>query len=654
MTPAHSIFPPRLFPLCLALPAFFALFFSACTPQGELSPAAKELVQGAVFEVVIWNPNKMPDSAVYEKPLDWDDVPYQIRTDDYYSIGTAFAISDTTLITAFHVMDLSKRSAVNGDYYFVRSANGAVCEAKDVLAADSERDFLVFTVKDCAPFPRHFEFDTTASPDDAVYSIGNAWGEGIVTRGGLVLGTVPEPEQGRWQILKSSAGINPGNSGGPLITPDGRVVALVTSKKDNILYSTPAGAILERGGDSLYFRVKPTYSHYILANTLTREFKWSAPLPAPYESLLAALDSAYRQEYAQAMEQLFAEAPEYLSGPNNAYLFASSYSPRFPQFDNVDPNDDNWKINEVAPEEADLLHNGKLWSLSLGDFTLYRIRRPANLPADSLRNPQTVMDLILRNRRIERVLWENPYRVVSYGPLFWEDWRTDALGRKWKRAAWRVPWNDAELLLHLLPLPDGVVAVMGNVASSDRFMYAWDIEKLIDHLHIAYQGTFAEWKEFAGDSVFQGGKLSLPGFSVDLSSRFLDWNDDSRLSLSPFYRKVPGSADSIRWSTYEACLSQSHRQLNYAVWTRHARPDPRLGDDYQDAWQDIVAGRFPFDGKPALSSTDNSGQIVGVLPAGDGEPCDSTCRWTAMLVEMENPSAHDLRARFKKMLVQTN
>jgi len=99
--------------------AFFALsilvmagFVSCGTTHssglGLLPPATLSLVQNAVFEVVWEKP--VEDPVVYEKNLNWDLVPYKIRNDKYYSIGTAFAISQTELITAFHVINLGFNS----------------------------------------------------------------------------------------------------------------------------------------------------------------------------------------------------------------------------------------------------------------------------------------------------------------------------------------------------------------------------------------------------------------------------------------------------------------------------------------------------------------------------------------------------------------
>ncbi|GHT94629.1 hypothetical protein FACS1894141_1660 [Spirochaetia bacterium] len=261
--------------MVLSLPGVFAspaVEKSAQSASTGMSAELMKLVNAAVFEVVVGKPQT--DSLVYDRELDWGMVPYAARIDTYESIGTAFAISATELITAFHVIDLGEESMVY-DQYFIRDSGGAVYEVDQINAGSNERDFLIFTVKD-RTFTDYFEFEEHFETNDPVFSVGNAFGEGIVIRNGNILGTVPEDEAGRWNRIKSSAGVNPGNSGGPLVTQDGKVVALVTSRRgNNILYSVPASVILETDRSELRYWLRTNYSHYILANTANRVFETS-------------------------------------------------------------------------------------------------------------------------------------------------------------------------------------------------------------------------------------------------------------------------------------------------------------------------------------------------------------------------------------------
>ena len=207
----------RIILVCLVLPfAFLLSCGSSPSRSSGLTSAAFELSRNAVFEVVQLKPTD--DATMYDKELDWSKIPYNIRSDDYYSIGTAFAISGTELVTAFHVIDLGFQSRIF-DKYFIRDSSGKVFEVDQIIRGSREKDFLIFTVKN-RTFDSFFQFERNFKEGDTVFSIGNALGEGIVIRNGLVLGTIPEEDSGRWNLLKTSADGNPGNSGGPLVTPD--------------------------------------------------------------------------------------------------------------------------------------------------------------------------------------------------------------------------------------------------------------------------------------------------------------------------------------------------------------------------------------------------------------------------------------------------
>jgi serine protease Do len=63
----------------------------ASLTAAPLTPELEKKIQAATFEVVIKKPEK--DALTYEKPLPLELLPYAERTDAYWSIGTAFAIS---------------------------------------------------------------------------------------------------------------------------------------------------------------------------------------------------------------------------------------------------------------------------------------------------------------------------------------------------------------------------------------------------------------------------------------------------------------------------------------------------------------------------------------------------------------------------------
>jgi hypothetical protein len=136
-----------------------------------------------------------------------------------------------------------------------------------ITGGSKEKDYIIFTVIR-KTFDKFFQFERNFNIGDPVFSIGNALGEGIVIRDGLVLGTVPEEDSGRWNQLKTSASGSPGNSGGPIVTPNGKVVAILTARADNIVYSTPADVILNDDRSVLLYKSKQNFNHILLKNKL--------------------------------------------------------------------------------------------------------------------------------------------------------------------------------------------------------------------------------------------------------------------------------------------------------------------------------------------------------------------------------------------------
>jgi hypothetical protein len=622
-----------------------------------ISDQALRLTDSAVFEVLVEKARE--DPTAYERELNWDVVPYVIRTDKYYSIGTAFAISETELVTAFHVIDLGERSIVY-DRYYIRDSQGQVFEVDQITGGSNERDFLIFTVKD-RTFTEYFQLEKKFQTGNSVYSIGNALGEGIVIRNGLILGTVPEEESGRWKLLKSSADGNPGNSGGPLVLPDGRVVGLVTGLRDNILYSVPAELILDFGRRELPFRLKPVFGHLILANKLNRTFETSAPLPGHYLEVRDRITAAYAENYDRSMEQLFKEAPEYLTGSGSAHLLNSSLSSVFPQLDYVDPNDNNWKLSGMDTKAFDLPDNGLLIQASVSDYAFYKINKPDSVPLEKINaDPRYILDLMLQNVRSERTLWGNDkYRILSFGDPASVSSYADALGRTWTTAWWLIAYDDRVLIMYILPLPNGPALIVSIQSSAEKDEYEWDIRKICDHLYAAYSANFENWKAFMAEKSSvpnflkdlrfdwqqdaQSFSLQVGSISIAVDKQVFDWTGTSELFLAPSWYKPK---DSVEFGVRKVILNRDIRGKDFITLYRNIKPDPKLGAKNAEFWNDLVAAKYPFDEKPGISVKDNTGSVGTILHAETPNP---NVRYS-LYFSMENPLGEEnLSRRFSAL-----
>jgi len=619
----------------------FTVFFISCSSfssnSGSMSPKTLDLVQNAVFEVIVEKP--ITDNTVYERELNWDNVPFVIKNDKYFSIGTAFAISKNELITAFHVINLGYESLIYSKY-FIRDSKGGVYEIDRVTGGSREKDFLIFTVKD-RTFDKFFKFESKYKIGDSVLSIGNALGEGIVVRNGLVLGTVPEEDSGRWVLLKSSADGNPGNSGGPLVTPDGRVVALVTSLRDNILYSVPADVIFESDRSVLPYRSKNRFGHLILANKFDNIFETSVTLPNSYINIRKKLREDYIKNYDFAMSSLFNEAPEYLSGPNNVYLLNSSLSTSFPQVSFIDQNDNNWKLSDFNIKSYPLENDGRLSHINVSGYNFYKIKKPSTVSLEkSCTDPKFIMDLILQNIRTDRNLWGNDrYRILSFGDPVSVGQFQDKMGRTWISASWTVSFNDKVQILYILPLPDGPAVISINQESSLIQDYEWDLRKLCDHIFVAFYATFNNWLDYLSmdeyipvffkdhlqsnlsDShkhglIFQWNEnnksfyLNSHGIRINSDKNVFDWTGGSELFIAPSWYI---NDEKLEYGVNKVIVNKDLRGNDFFVVYRNILPDQRLGSKAMEGWNDLVQERFPFDGTAVISARENRGSVGGII-----------------------------------------
>jgi hypothetical protein len=213
--------------------------------------------------------------------------------------------------------------------------------------------------------------------------------------------------------------------------------------------------------------------------------------------------------------------------------------------------------------------------------------------------------------------------------------------------------------MYILPLPNGPALVTSMQGSSLADEYEWDLRKLCDHLWAAYAASFEEWNEFIAVKKWLPGFLADINFnwrpgnsavsfkagevSFSLNNAVFDWNGQSRLFLAPSPYK---DGQAIRFGVRKIILNRDSRGKEYVVMYKHLKPDPRLGTNAEENWNDIVREQFPFDGKPAISAKDNTGSVGAVLSPPSKNP---ELRYTLYL-SMENPQDEgNLNRRFNAL-----
>jgi hypothetical protein len=642
--------------------AVMAGSFFSC--QKSLNTKVINLAYDAVFEVVLEKP--VDDPIVYEKEIDWDLVPFAMRNDKYHSIGTAFAISKTELITAFHVLEGGY------DKYFVRDSKGNVYEVDIITGGSKEKDYIIFTVEG-KTFDKFFQFEKKFKIGDPVFSIGNALGEGIVIRDGLVLGTVPEEDSGRWNLLKSSANSSPGNSGGPLVNPNGKVISLVTSRADNILYSTPADAILSDDRSVLLYRSKMMYFHILLANKLNNIFETQVSLPDTYTNINRLFREAYIKHYDDSLSALFEEAPEYLGEVNSEHLLNGGNSlfgrSGGLQISYVDSDDDKWKLKKPLYSPDNLEDDGKMYHTDLNfaffsdfyfylsDIDLYKINKPVSVSLEQIcTDPKYIMEFILKSKRTDREIRDNKYRILSYGEPISTGLFRDSLGRTWITANWNIGFDYTVLIMYILPMPDGPVVITANPDSGSLHSYNWDLQKLCEHIFPVYGASFDEWDNFFALDKFvpdflknmsfkwnskeQSFSLSIGYVSINTGKQVFDWNNKSELYLYPSWYKQDKK---LEFGILKVSLLVDPREKEKIILQQNNKPDPKLGTDFIENWNDLKLEKFPYNETPVISKEKNNGFMGSIIKAKQPNPDV----YFSLYLEMEDPqSERDISRRF--------
>jgi S1-C subfamily serine protease len=145
----------------------------------------------------------------------------------------------------------------------LRDAAGKIYAVDRIIKYSGREDYAVFSVL-AAPVVEPLETRSRPPLNTPVFAIGNALGEGVVTRDGLYTSDTPEELDGRWQWLRFSAAASPGNSGGPLVDRNGKVVGVVVRKSpnENLNAALAIGQVLDGSEEAGVIEARSSYASW--------------------------------------------------------------------------------------------------------------------------------------------------------------------------------------------------------------------------------------------------------------------------------------------------------------------------------------------------------------------------------------------------------
>ena len=559
-------------------------FAPAATAQSTaVSVDVIRALEAAVFEVVV--PRNEDPQIKYERDLPWDTVPYAVRTDQYLSIGTAFRISTGEIVSAAHVFSVINLSQ-NKNYY-LRDGAKNLYKITDVYKYSNYRDFISFKAEGL-PEHRGLDVQTQTTLNERVYAVGNAYGEGIVIRDGLLTSYTPEMEEGEWDWIRFSAAASPGNSGGPLINHSGEVIGIITmkSQNENLNYALPISEYLNAPENTAAAYMKLKYSVPIFFDYFKRGiFSHSVELPLNLQQLSAEMFAAYDR-------------------------WTGLFRPQQLQETRVDGNG-SWTYGV------------------LGGFTLASFVFPDGLDAERFFSDSRFMgEEILKGFPIYRNFASERVRITSLGKADKFSLYTDAYKRKWIIADYNIGFNDAKVLFFATPTPEGA-ALMIQMDTTDavRTGHLRDFKLMADYVHLSYRGTFLQWERFlklkdlvpptAADvavaALPNGVDLKCGPAALRYAGSAFNWSSQSLLTVLPGFEKL--RSGELDWVVKGFLLQENMSDSGTVSVNRIFNPGEGADPSARFIWEKMKNKEEPFNGE--IHSSGNYHQVYQIITGAD-------------------------------------
>ncbi len=572
-------------------------------------------MRASTFEVVMKKPEH--DPVIYEKPLPLDLLPYQERTDAYRSLGTAFALGNNTYVTAAHVIGQGIGSQYGPPA--LRNSEGTVYAIDRILKFSRHEDFVVFSLREDPKAPG-LPVDREPKLDETVLAVGNALGDGIVIRDGLLTSQTPEAQDGRWKWLRFSAAASPGNSGGPLCDANGRVLGIVVLKSpnENLNYALPIANVLDAPAGKARFDERSAVALPFLHDTISYTFKDEFTLPLPWASFVETYRAVEERHEEESLHKLLAAHVDtfFPRGPGAENLLFE-FGPR-----DASPRlitqkaDGSWAAPPLEfRDSSQLPGDGSVSSANALPARIVRLVRSGGAADDAFYgDSKAFMDLALRTLDLRRVVGTDRVRLTSLGPARSDTPYTDPYGRRWQERIWAVPHEDGYLVGMLLPTPDGYSAIILWAPSISLHLVSRLAELLAAQLEVSYEGSLAQWQAFLGRRALlpeslAGVKLEKSPLWTLRTSRFVSGVPAGVLPLtaqSPMMLLMGFTQEPQRTvlEPHGVWWFQDARRTAAIGVRREARPPASAELELRNQFDSLAQRRAPFDGTLSRESAE--------------------------------------------------
>lgn len=584
-----------------------------------LGPALEKKVRAATFEVIV--PKPEADLLSYERPLPLELLPFAIRQDKYEPIGTAFALEKNRYVAAAHV--LAAAMVGSHDSLLIRELSGAVHQVTNILQLSLAEDYAIFAVAgDVEGKP--LVADTRPVIGETVHAVGNAFGEGVVIRDGLLTSETPEERDGAWNWLRFSAAASPGNSGGPLLDAKGRVIGVVLaiSPNENLNFALPIERVLRPAvKSSAQLNSRQSFGLPIAPVSIVTTLDKTITLPMSYKEFAPAFVKAMNDYYDESLAALISQHQDRLfpNGERSRRLLTKANWVSTLQVIAEQTNGEWDAIPATRVANVDLPPDGELKIALSSGVSVLKLVKPSDIAlGDLFTDSRVFMDLVLKGMPLTRPVAEQQVRITSLGPAANEAWHRDRYGRKWQLRAWPLGFADIVVVALTLPKPDGADLMIQIAPTGMQHAVAAQLKFLSDYAYTGYYASLQDWQAYYAlpdlhPEIFKNLhieldpgkrlKFSSPRFRFDLDNWLQDINEQSRLDLQFSYYLDDGE---VHWDIANFLLSEDRYQKTFVRISRWSRPAPTTSADVTRIWADIVERKGDYSGRPRYEQPSSS------------------------------------------------
>jgi len=620
-------------------------------------------MNSTVFEIV--EERTSSDQIEYEEELPLHLIPFHIRNDEYNSIGTAFAVGPHLYMTAAHVLSLE--GSTQQENLFIRDTSGTVYKIDRIYKYDTHRDFALFSVEG-RESESWLKMEDNIGMNIPVFAIGNAHGEGVIIREGLLTSRTPESLNGEWKWLRYSAAASPGNSGGPLTDKEGNVIGIVTAKSENenLNYALP---LSETGSDDSYralYRLDYNYMIPVSQARYREERIFETALPKPIGELRDELVRIRRETTLNSVEELLGENKDEwfpFDPEGQKELLQKTYTGLFPVVV-TEKEDSTWNL--IQPKEienAGLAERGEIKYGKIWGDTFFELKDlKTETVADLIHNPKRMMDKILSGYLLTRKIGSESIRITSLGDASESSTKKDNWGRKWMTASYPIPFADMEILLYAVPTPNGIVGLFALIPTSATFPYRLDFNEMINNITFSYEASLEEWESFLSteeilpDFLISSTFQFEPGkdfrwindrISLQFDSSLLGITPQSRLHINPYFIQ---SKEEIIWNVNNIYFYENESKRSYISLERVFPPLSPMDTKVHEKWDSLHSAKYPYTGDLIISK-EKSYMFENMIPPGSSNNKEElNFSWSVGLCIDNELDSREMNGRFRLLM----